>query len=977
MVRKYGNSKILSAYHDVKDDFGISLHLAANKGQTERVQTLLDAGARVNKIDRSGSTPLILAARKGYLPIVKLLLDKQADINVANYMQQTPLHCATLNEHLPVFKYLIKKGADVNPRGHFGYTPLHTVVSRGNLKFVRLLVEAGASISAHNAFKTTALHWAAQEGHLNIVKYLLEKGANPDSIDNMIGSPLHYSIVQSHDKISKFLIESGVDTHSKNINKETPLSMAVHLGAVNTAKIIIEQHVLEPDALKPFFVEKHTDLSRYWDKCKLELENMQQNWIASSRITYHRFLRESNVNKLAGYVSNAKTNLRKGLTKTKLLKKFANYARLFIIQLEKGRKRKILLFKYRALMRKNSTCNPPIPQYIKKCSSILGAYLQWPLGHQEFGNPLVISQPPYWLFTLMYFNVPLDVMQDQGWKANLKIPQPDKRKKTTDVTDTKGLDFEEFCLKRELLMGIFEKGWEKPSPIQEASIPMALLNRNILARAKNGTGKTGAFIIPILQRIDITKPTIQALIMMPTRELALQTGQICIELSKHLNIKVMVTTGGTNLKDDIMRIYENDGEFNMVCPPVHIIIATPGRILDLMEKNIAHMDNCNMLVLDEADKLLSQDFKGMLDKIISFLPSNRQILLFSATFPLTVEQFMASTWVAPLAVFLLMKKHLHNPYEINLMDELTLKGVTQYYAFVQEKQKVHCLNTLFSKLQINQSIIFCNSTQRVELLAKKITELGYSCYYIHARMSQQHRNRVFHDFRAGLCRNLVCSDLFTRGIDIQAVNVVINFDFPKMAETYLHRIGRSGRFGHLGIAINLITYDDRFSLHRIEQELGTEIKPIPKEATGTKNIFGRNGTAYSTLMRANSVKLIREWLFLIYQEIGLAKYQETVPADDGEHLSDDNGVAGSVAVGQRQVDGAADDADRLTVRSNPLLLRCRLYLVKRSVTSSFHGPLQFREQEKVTGGQIWGIRSLRGIISVLFLAKRSRTSNDV
>merc|ERR1711874_44920 len=157
-------------------------------------------------------------------------------------------------------------------------------------------------------------------------------------------------------------------------------------------------------------------------------------------------------------------------------------------------------------------------------------------------------------------------------------------------------------------------------------------------------------------------------------------------------------------------------------------------------------------------------------------------------------------------------------YEVNLMDELTLKGITQYYAFVQERQKVHCLNTLFSKLQINQSIIFCNSTQRVELLAKKITELGYSCYYIHAKMAQAHRNRVFHDFRAGLCRNLVCSDLFTRGIDIQAVNVVINFDFPKMAETYLHRIGRSGRFGHLGIAINLITYDDRFALHRIEQE---------------------------------------------------------------------------------------------------------------------------------------------------------------
>lgn len=169
-----------------------------------------------------------------------------------------------------------------------------------------------------------------------------------------------------------------------------------------------------------------------------------------------------------------------------------------------------------------------------------------------------------------------------------------------------------------------------------------------------------------------------------------------------------------------------------------------------------------------------------------------------------------------------------NPYEINLMDELTLRGITQYYAFVEEKQKVHCLNTLFSKLQINQSIIFCNSTNRVELLAKKITELGYSCFYSHARMLQHNRNRVFHDFRNGVCRNLVCSDLLTRGIDIQAVNVVINFDFPKNAETYLHRIGRSGRYGHLGLAINLINWDDRFNLYKIEQELGTEIQPIPQ-----------------------------------------------------------------------------------------------------------------------------------------------------
>lgn len=372
------------------------------------------------------------------------------------------------------------------------------------------------------------------------------------------------------------------------------------------------------------------------------------------------------------------------------------------------------------------------------------------------------------------------------------------------MTNTKGNEFEDFCLTRPLLMGIFEKGWEHPSPIQEASIPIALTGQDIVARAKNGTGKTGAYSIPCLERIDVDKKFIQAMIIVPTRELALQTSQICVELSKHLKLKVMVTTGGTDLKDDIMRL----------SGVVQLLIGTPGRVLDLVDKNVADVRECRMLILDEADKLLSQDFKGILDRIIAFLPRERQIMLYSATFPQTVEQFM--------------KKHLQKPFEINLMEELTLLGVTQYYAFVQERQKVHCLNTLFRKLQINQSIIFCNSTQRVELLAKKITELGYSCYYIHSRMAQAHRNRVFHDFRQGHCRNLVCSDLLTRGIDIQAVNVVINFDFPRNAETYLHRIGRSGRFGHLGIAINLITYEDRYSLHRIEQELQTEIKPIPK-----------------------------------------------------------------------------------------------------------------------------------------------------
>ena len=282
-----------------------------------------------------------------------------------------------------------------------------------------------------------------------------------------------------------------------------------------------------------------------------------------------------------------------------------------------------------------------------------------------------------------------------------------------------------------------------------------------------------------------------------------QTSSIVKEIGKHMKVNCMVSTGGTSLREDIMRLYD----------VVHILCGTPGRILDLANKGVADLSKCSTVVLDEADKLLSPDFQSTLEELLNHTQENRQVLLFSATFPVTIKSFAA--------------KHVPNPYEINLMDELTLKGVTQYYAYVEERQKVHCLNTLFNKLEINQSIIFCNSVNRVELLAKKITQLGYSCYYIHAKMRQEYRNRVFHEFRNGGTRHLVCSDLFTRGIDIQSVNVVINFDFPRNSETYLHRIGRSGRFGHLGLAINLLTHQDRYNLYRIERELGTEIRPIP------------------------------------------------------------------------------------------------------------------------------------------------------
>lgn len=200
------------------------------------------------------------------------------------------------------------------------------------------------------------------------------------------------------------------------------------------------------------------------------------------------------------------------------------------------------------------------------------------------------------------------------------------------------------------LLGIYEKGWESPSPIQEHSIPISLTGRDVLARAKNGTGKTGAYTIPIIERIDPSKNAIQAVILVPTRELALQTSAICMELSKHIHLRVMVITGGASVREDITRLQE----------VVHIVIATPGRLLDLVKKDLAKMDSCRVIVLDEADKLLSQDYNHLLDGVISHLPQDRQTMLYSATFPLTVDDFI--------------KKHMRNPYEINLMEELTLKG---------------------------------------------------------------------------------------------------------------------------------------------------------------------------------------------------------------------------------------------------------------------------------------------------------------
>jgi len=415
------------------------------------------------------------------------------------------------------------------------------------------------------------------------------------------------------------------------------------------------------------------------------------------------------------------------------------------------------------------------------------------------------------------------------WTSKVEPKVKDSRVKTADVTKTKGSSFSDFSLDKRLLRGVLEFGFSAPSPVQEESIPHILMGRNVVCRAKNGTGKTGAYCIPLLQQmgegVKKNRAYIQGLILVPTRELALQTARFCKQISKYMvGLNVLCTTGGTLLRDDILRLKQKSR-------PIHLVVATPGRLLDLASNGYALLGKCSMVVMDEADKLLSEDFMALVDKILAYIPkrkeASRQLLLYSATFPGSIEQFVASHM--PPAIKDGDSGSGGQTVYLNLMSDLTLRGITQFYAYVKEAQKVHCLFTLIKKLTVNQCIIFCRSMNRVELLARKITKLGFSCFYIHSKMTQSDRNRVFHQFREGKkkCRFLICTDLITRGIDVQAVNVVINFDFPKAAETYLHRIGRAGRFGHLAIAVNFVTDEDRKSLYQIEDDLETDIKPIP------------------------------------------------------------------------------------------------------------------------------------------------------
>ncbi len=367
-------------------------------------------------------------------------------------------------------------------------------------------------------------------------------------------------------------------------------------------------------------------------------------------------------------------------------------------------------------------------------------------------------------------------------------------------------NFDEMGLPDSLLRGIYSFGFEKPSPIQEKAIAPIAEGRNLLAQAQSGTGKTGTFTIGSMARIDPTLKAPQVLVLVPTRELALQIEKVARGLSAHLNLSVHSITGGSSVYEDI-RALDRGAQF---------IIGTPGRTYDLIYRKAFNIKHLRVLCLDEADQMLEDRFRQQFMHILEFpFPPDMKKAFFSAT-------------MAPEVVEV-ADRFLENPVRILLPPEnVTLDGIKQYKAVVEsEKWKYELLMDLYTSLNINQSIIYVNKRQRAEWLATLMNEGGFTVSYIHADMDMNERKRRMEQFRNGTMRILISTDLLARGIDVQQVSLVINFELPVQRENYIHRIGRSGRFGRKGTAINLLLSSEVALMDDIAHNYKTNIEDLP------------------------------------------------------------------------------------------------------------------------------------------------------
>jgi translation initiation factor 4A len=367
--------------------------------------------------------------------------------------------------------------------------------------------------------------------------------------------------------------------------------------------------------------------------------------------------------------------------------------------------------------------------------------------------------------------------------------------------------FDDYDLSENLLRGIYSYGFEKPSAIQQRGIKPILDGRDTIGQAQSGTGKTATFAIGILQRIDYNLKQTQGLILAPTRELAQQIQKVAIALGDYLNVKCHACIGGTSVRDDIDKL--RDGQ--------HLVVGTPGRVFDMIGKRHLRVDDLVTFVLDEADEMLSRGFKDQIYDIFKTLPPNIQVCLFSATMP--PEILDLTTKFMRDAVRILVKK-----------DELTLEGIRQFYVAIEKEEwKLDTLCDLYETLTITQAIIYCNTRRKVDFLADQLSKRDFTVSTMHADLDQKERDLVMREFRSGSSRVLISTDLLARGIDVQQVSLVINYDLPPNMENYLHRIGRSGRFGRKGVAINFVTNSDVRSMKDIERYYHTQIEEMPMD----------------------------------------------------------------------------------------------------------------------------------------------------
>jgi translation initiation factor 4A len=367
--------------------------------------------------------------------------------------------------------------------------------------------------------------------------------------------------------------------------------------------------------------------------------------------------------------------------------------------------------------------------------------------------------------------------------------------------------FDNLNLNEALLRGIYSRGFEKPSAIQQRAIKPMILGRDLVAQAQSGTGKTATFSIGLLQQLDLDLVQCQALILAPTRELAQQIKKEISDIGQHMAVKVLDCVGGTRVREDMEKLAAG----------VHVVVGTPGRVSDMIRRGNLVVSNIKIFVLDEADQMLDRGFKEQIYEILQTLQETIQICLFSATMPLDILQLIETFTRDPVRI--LVKQ-----------DELTLEGIRQFYIALDDEQwKMHTLIDLYGTLTVTKAVIFCNTRRKVEFVTEKMTEQKFSVSSMHGEMTAQEREKIMSDFRLGSTRVLITTDLLARGIDVQQVSLVINFDIPNNRENYIHRIGRSGRFGRKGVAINLVLPQEASCIEDIKNFYHTNIIEMPKQ----------------------------------------------------------------------------------------------------------------------------------------------------